>query len=99
MSRWVVDTGPLIFPAKLDHLSLLEQSAAEVFIPPTVLAEVRAQPDEATEKIEAATQRWLRVQNVGNKEVVALLLANLDDGEAEVIALARENQGGSGGDG
>ncbi len=92
MSRWVVDTGPLIFLAKLDHLSLLEKSADEILIPETVFAEVKRQRDDATGKIETATQTWLQVQAVGNEEAVALLLADLGRGEAEVIVLARELQ-------
>ncbi len=34
MSCWVVDTGPLIFLAQLDHLDLLRHAADEVLVPP-----------------------------------------------------------------
>ncbi len=40
MNRWVVDTGPLIFLAKLDRLELLQRGADEILAPPAVLAEV-----------------------------------------------------------
>ncbi len=90
MSCWVVDAGPLIFLAKLDRLNLLQRGADEVLIPVAVLNEVRALRDEATRKIEIATQSWLRVQAVNNRPALEILLADLDSGEAEVIALARE---------
>ena len=92
MRRWVVDTGPLIFLAKLDRLSLLQQGADEVLIPSAVLDEVRVLRDEASRKIEAATQSWLQVQEISNRQALEMLLADLDAGEAEVIALARETE-------
>jgi uncharacterized protein len=89
MSRWVVDTGPLIFLAKLDRLDLLQRGADEILVPPTVLAEVRAQHDEATQKIEIASQSWLQIQAISDPSKVNLLLADLDTGEAEVIVLGQ----------
>ena len=47
MSQWVIDTSPLIFLAKLGHLSLLQQGADALFVPPAVVQEVRAKPDPA----------------------------------------------------
>jgi len=90
MSRWVVDTSPLIFLAKLDRLDLLRRSADEVLIPAAVIQEVRAYPDEASRKIEDALGSWLREEKVEGRQVVDILLADLDFGEAEVIALAHE---------
>jgi predicted nucleic acid-binding protein len=88
MSRWIVDTSPLIFLAKLDRLDLLRTSADEVLVPAAVVGEVRAHPDEASQKIENALGSWLREKNVEGRRVVDILLADLDLGEAEVIALA-----------
>ncbi|MCL4300053.1 MAG: DUF3368 domain-containing protein [Anaerolineae bacterium] len=89
MNRWVVDTGPLIFLAKLDRLELLQRGADEILAPPAVLAEVHMLHDEATQKIEVAGQSWLQIQTVDDRSKVSLLLADLDTGEAEVIALAQ----------
>jgi predicted nucleic acid-binding protein len=89
MNRWVVDTGPLIFLAKLDRLELLQRGADEILVPPAVLAEVRTLHDEATQKIEVAGQSWLQIQTVDDYSKMRLLLADLDTGEAEVIALAQ----------
>lgn len=60
MSRWVVDASPLIFLAKLERLPLLRDVAPEVFVPRAVLAEIRAQEDPATSRIESACRSWLQ---------------------------------------
>jgi predicted nucleic acid-binding protein len=90
VTTWVVDTSPLIFLAKLGRLELLRDGADAVCAPRAVLAEVRAQPDEATLAIERASQTWLSVRQVSNRSAVEILLADLDLGEAETIVLARE---------
>jgi predicted nucleic acid-binding protein len=90
MSRWIADTSPLIFLAKLDRLDLLRKSADEILVPAAVIQEVRAYPDAASRKIEEALGSWLREETVGERRVVDILLADLDFGEAEVIALASE---------
>lgn len=90
MTTWVVDTGPLIFLAKLGRLNLLQYEADKVCVPQTVLTEVQAQPDEATTAIEAATRSWLSMHAVSDQRTVEILQAELDLGEAEVIVLAKE---------
>lgn len=90
MTVWVVDTSPLIFLAKLGHLDLLREGADTVYIPRAVLEEVRAKPDAAAQSIERACQTWLSVRPVGDRQAVEIVQADLDLGEAEVIALARE---------
>lgn len=90
MTSWVVDASPLIFLAKLDHLDLLRRGADVVYVPRAVRAEVRAKPDTATQAIERACQAWLSVRQVSDRQAVEIVQADLDLGEAEVIALARE---------
>lgn len=91
MRIWVADTSALIFLAKLDRLDLLRQGAEKVVAPPVVLAELRGRPDEALPKIEAALSvGWLEVAPVQDRGMIPLLLAELDPGEAEVVALAQE---------
>jgi uncharacterized protein len=90
MSRWVVDTSPLIFLAKLDRLDLLRKSADELLVPAAVVEEIRAYPDDASRRIEEALGSWLQEEKVEPRRIVEVLLADLDLGEAEVIALARE---------
>lgn len=84
MTRWVVDASPLIFLAKLERLALLHQSSAEVYVPPQVLAEIRAQRDPSVGAIEQAVQSWLHIKAPRREASEAAT------GEAEVIALALE---------
>lgn len=90
MSLWVADTSPLIFLAKLDRLDLLQRGAKEILVPPAVVAEVQEYRDEAHWRIEEALDKWLTVTPVRDRGVVEVLLADLDPGEAETIALALE---------
>lgn len=90
MSLWVVDTSPLIFLAKLDRLDLLRRAADEVVAPPAVFREIDEYPDAASEKIEDAKKSWLRVRSAEDRRLVDVLMADLDVGESEVIALALE---------
>jgi uncharacterized protein len=90
MSRWVADTSPLIFLAKLDRLDLLRKAVDEVLVPHAVVQEIRQRPDWASQKIEDTLRSWLRIEPVKERRFVNLLLADLDHGEAEAIALALE---------
>ena len=92
MSLWVADTSPLIFLAKLDRLDLLRRGADEILVPQAVMQEIQEYQDEARQKIEEAMGLWLTVTPVRNRQVVGVLLADLDLGEAETIALALEAQ-------
>jgi predicted nucleic acid-binding protein len=89
---WVADTSPLIFLSKLGRLDLLRRSAAKVLIPEAVLREIREEPDESTSQIETAVESWLQVRPVEDLKVIESLRADLDSGEAEVIALALQTQ-------
>jgi predicted nucleic acid-binding protein len=90
VTTWVVNTSPLIFLARLDRLELLRKGADLVCAPEAVLDEVGARPDEAAHAVEQAVGSWLSVRAVGSRAVVEFLQADLDLGEAEVIALAKE---------
>ncbi len=88
MTLWVVDTSPLIFLSKLNRLDLL-QGAERILVPTAVLREIQEYPDEVAAEVEKAQRSWLQVQAVQDRGVVEVM-ADLDAGEAEVIALARE---------
>ena len=90
MTTWVVDTSPLIFLSKLGRLNLLQAGADTVCVPQAVMDEIRAKPDEASQLIKRASQSWLTVREVHNRQAVEILLADLGLGEAEVIVLAKE---------
>jgi hypothetical protein len=92
VSRWVVDTSPLVFLAKLDHLSILRNSAEAVLIPSTVLEEVRRYGDDATQRIDRACHSWLRVHTLGKSEVQRMAEMHLGPGESAAILLAERVQ-------
>ncbi|HWM89530.1 MAG TPA: DUF3368 domain-containing protein [Thermoanaerobaculia bacterium] len=90
MRLWVVDTSPLIFLAKLDRLDLLKGGADQIVAPPAVFQEIDEYPDAASKKIEDAKRSWLGVRTVEDRRLLDVLMADLDAGESEVIALALE---------
>lgn len=90
MRLWVVDTSPLIFLAKLDRLDLLRRGAEQIVVPPAVFREIDEYPDSASESIDKAKTSWLSMRAVEDRRLVDVLMADLDAGESEVIALALE---------
>lgn len=48
----VVNTAPLIFLTKLGRLELVRLGCDTVYVPPTVLRELRAVPDQATASVK-----------------------------------------------
>lgn len=88
----VVDTTPIIALSIIGQLQLLESLYGEVWIPPAVSAEVAAggsRPGAA----ELQRAAFVRVATLVNPSQ-ADMLSDLDRGEAEVIALARERRAG-----
>lgn len=90
MRLWVADTSPLLFLARLDRLDILRQAADDIIAPPAVFREVGQHPDDACQKISDAQRSWLKARPVTDLSLVEVLLADLDAGEAEVLALAHE---------
>lgn len=87
----VSNSSPIIHLAKIGHLDLLHHQFGEIVIPQAVYAECvidgKARPEVAA--IKQAT--WIRVAPVVNKDLIRLLSADIDRGEAEAIALALEH--------
>lgn len=83
----VSNATPLIAFARIGELALLERIVEQLTIPEAVWQEVTGVPDRVgSAAIRQAT--WIDVKRVS--EMPADLLALLDRGEAEVIALAEE---------
>jgi predicted nucleic acid-binding protein len=74
----VTNSTCLIGLERIDRLDILPQVFDTVFAPPAVAKEVQTPLD------------WLRVQAVANSSVVTALRTQMDEGEAEAIALALE---------
>jgi predicted nucleic acid-binding protein len=92
MSRWVIDTSPLVFLGSLGRLELLRQEEREVYIPRAVAEEVAEKPDPATQAVQVACTTWLHLQDVVDRVAVNFVQAVLHKGEAEAIVLATELQ-------
>lgn len=86
----IVNTAPLIFLSKLGRLELLRQGAETIFVPPTVLSELRSIPDVATAAVESVLGSWLVERACTQTALLAVVRQSIDPGEAEVIALALE---------
>lgn len=86
----IVNTAPLIFLSKLGRLELLRQGAATIFVPPTVLGELRSVPDVATAAVESVLGDWLIERACAQLALLEVVRQSIDPGEAEVIALALE---------
>lgn len=86
----VSNTSPVMNLAVLGLLDLLRQQFGEVIVPEAVIEELRLDTDfPGTENIRRAiSEGWLRKGKVENQQVVLALRRELDNGEAEAIALA-----------
>jgi uncharacterized protein len=87
------NAGPLIYLSVLGRLPLLQELFAEVLLPDAVYEEVVLQGHGlpgSNETKAGVEDGWLRRVAVQNRALVDALLSELDIGEAEAIALARE---------
>lgn len=94
MPSAVSNASPLIHLAAIGRFSLLRDFFDEVLIPPSVWREVvdegRGRPGSQDVQ-EAAKKGWIRVAALPNDKLARLLRRDLDDGEADSIALAVAN--------
>ena len=85
----IVNTTPLIALSLIGHLELLKRLFGTVLIPPTVQGEVLEGGRNGIGTAELQGADWIRVTPLRDQRR-ADLIADLDRGEAEVIALAQE---------
>jgi predicted nucleic acid-binding protein len=87
----VADASVLIGLSGIGLLSLLnDKFPTGVLVPPAVWREVVERGGSRPGVKEIAGARWVTVVEPKDREVVRLLRINLDEGEAEAIALAHE---------
>jgi uncharacterized protein len=86
----VSNTSPVLNLAIVDHLSLMFEQFGEILIPEGVLEELRVEEGLPGSQaiLEAIKKGWLRVKEADDLIFVKVLHADLDNGEAEAIALA-----------
>jgi uncharacterized protein len=87
----VSNTSPVLNLALIDRLGLLRDRFGEVWVPPAVLKELRLEEEvPGSRAVRAAREAgWLQVkEEVKDQPLVQALRRELDQGEAEAIALA-----------
>ena len=86
----VSNTSPILNLAIIGQLDLLRQQFGEVLIPPMVLQELKVDVElPGVEPIRLALQNHLlQVVELSNTDMARALRRDLDNGEAEAIALA-----------
>lgn len=86
----VSDTSPILGLAVIGYLDLLQDQFGEIFIPQTVLAELKIDANfkGASEVHQALNEGWLKAKEIQNKPLAQSLLLDLHQGEAEAITLA-----------
>jgi predicted nucleic acid-binding protein len=91
----IANASTLIHLASIGRLELLREFHGKILIPPAVWQEVvtEGKGRPGSREVRAARQsKWLEVVPPRNRALVELLKQELDEGEAETIALAVEQQ-------
>ncbi len=84
----VSDTSPLVNLAAVRRLDLLQQLYGQVIIPQVVYDEIVAgAPQPGSSEVKFS---WIEVRRATLRSLTASLRMELDEGEAEAIALATE---------
>jgi predicted nucleic acid-binding protein len=86
----VSNTSPLINLAAVGQLDLLRQLYGKIVIPQAVFREVVVVGAGQPGTTEVQTLSWIEMVQVTNQPLLASLRLDLDEGEAEAIALAVE---------
>lgn len=91
----VSDSSTLMHLAALERLTLLRDFFGQVVVPPAVWHEVvtegKGRPG-AAEVSQARQSGWLAIETPVDQALLQLLRRELNDGEAEAIAVAVERQ-------
>ena len=86
----VSNTSPITNLVAVGQLDLLRQLYEKVFIPPAVSGELTRGDTRQSGATKIQMPAWIETRTVTNRALVVALQMELDEGEAEAIALARE---------
>jgi predicted nucleic acid-binding protein len=93
MALVISDSSTLMHLARIGQIELLRDLYGSLTIPPSVWREVvsegKGRPG-VNEVVAAHQAGWLQVDKIADESHLRLLSRELDDGEAEVLALAIE---------
>jgi predicted nucleic acid-binding protein len=95
MHEAVSNSSTLIHLSAIGYLKLLKKFHGKIIIPPAVWKEVveQGRSRQGVKEIQKARKDgWLKIMIPENKPLLQLLSSQLDDGEAEAIALAIEQK-------
>ena len=90
----VSNTSPIVNLAVVGQLGLLQQLYGKVVIPQSVYHEIAVIGAGQPGATEVSTFEWIETRQVTDRPLLAALRLELDEGEAEAIALAVELQAG-----
>ena len=82
--------SPLIALARINRLEIIYKVFGEIIIPDAVWRETALQPVAYPGAEAIKQQKWIKKQKVRDKALSMVLQQELDEGEAEAIALAIE---------
>jgi predicted nucleic acid-binding protein len=85
----IVNTSPLFYLHKVDHLHILEKLYSEIIVPYAVLTEIEEGRRIGEDVPEIKNHSWIQVRKVTIPASIKLI-PDLGQGEAEVLALACE---------
>jgi predicted nucleic acid-binding protein len=84
----VSDTSPIINLAAIGRLDVLERMYGSLLIPPSVYREIAVVGAGQPGAEEVQTLSWIATGHLSQAELASSLHLELDEGEAEAIALA-----------
>jgi len=86
----VCDSTVLIGLAKIGKIDLLKQIYREVFIPDAVFNEVVSKGKGRPGVKEISNTEWIKKESIKDKRTVEMFIAEIGQGEAEVLVLGKE---------
>ncbi|MCL0060616.1 DUF3368 domain-containing protein [Dehalococcoidia bacterium] len=90
MLKVVSNSSPLIHLGKIGLLDLLAEQFNQILIPRAVWQEAVEEGGDEPDAKAIAAASWIKVQDIPSSPLLTTLMALLDKGEAEAIALAME---------
>jgi uncharacterized protein len=88
----ICNSTPLIALSSINKLQLLHNLFGEIIIPEKVYSEVVIAGSGKYGSVDVKACPWIRVAKTSNYSLKNILMQLLDEGEAEVIALADEQK-------
>jgi len=88
MLKVVSNTTPLLSFIKISQLDILKKMYGEVIVPKAVYRELEIGKNKYYKDI--SEESWIKILEVKNKYLLEKLKQDLDEGEAEAIALSLE---------